>query len=127
MGGPSLEALGTDEDSGVRNSPENDAGNLFESLLGGARQQLGATQVEGVAGGGAVRVTMDGEQNVLAVKLSPEIVDPGDIPLLEELIVSALADGARQAQAAKLESVSALAEMFGLGSVLGEREEEGTV
>lgn len=92
-----------------------DAGAMLERLLGGARQQLSAAAIEGVAGGGAVRVRMDGEQNVLGVKLAPEVVDPGDIELLEDLIVSALADAARQAQAAKLRSVGALAEMFGLG------------
>lgn len=93
-----------------------DLGGMLQDLLGGAREQLSSRTVEGVAGGGAVRVTMDGEQNVLAVKLTREAVNPDDIEMLEELLVSALADAARQAQRVKMESVGALAERLGLGS-----------
>lgn len=111
-------APGGNESPGAAAFPGN-AGAMLEQLLGGARQHLSAEAIEGVAGGGAVRVQMDGEQNVLGVSLAPEVVDPGDIELLEELIVSALADAARQARAAKLRSVGALAEMFGLGGAFG--------
>ncbi|MCK9520413.1 MAG: YbaB/EbfC family nucleoid-associated protein [Dehalococcoidia bacterium] len=124
MGGISPGTPGPEGGSGVPLPPDSDPASMLENLLGGARQQLGTTHVEGVSGGGAVRVTMDGEQNVLSVKLSPEVVDPGDIEMLEELIVSALADAAGQAQAAKLESVSNLARMFGLGEILGDGLQE---
>lgn len=104
---------------GASQQQEQSLAGMLDSLLGGARNQLATEQVEGMAGGGAVRVIMDGEQNVLDVKLSPEVVDPNEIGMLEELIVSAMADAARQAQEVKLRSVSALAEMFGLGDALG--------
>jgi len=90
---------------------------LLEELLGGAQAQLSSIQVVGQAGGSAVRVTMDGEQNVLAVQLDPEAVRSDQVEWLEDMIVTAMADGARQAQEAKLRSVAALAERLGLGGM----------
>lgn len=117
MGGTNYEGVpGPGEDPGIPAQPGSPSG-LFEQLLGGARAQLGDVRVVGLAGGGAVRVTMDGEQNVLSVKLDPEAVRGDQVEWLEDMIVSALADGARQAQEAKLRSVAALAERLGLGDM----------
>lgn len=58
-----------------------------------ARQAEAATQeVEGVAGGGAVRIRATGAGQVLSVAISPEAVDPDDIPMLEDLVLAALHD-----------------------------------
>ena len=48
-----------------------------QEMLAKAQAELAATSVEGTAGGGAVRVTMSGEQKIVAINLQPEVVDPG--------------------------------------------------
>ncbi len=48
------------------------------------------------AGGGMVEVEMDGVKMLKAIKLKPEIVDPDDIEMLEDIIVAAVAEAARK-------------------------------
>ncbi|MEG2700198.1 MAG: YbaB/EbfC family nucleoid-associated protein, partial [Hungatella sp.] len=48
------------------------------------------------AGGGAVTVTVSGKKEVTSVKLSPEVVDPDDIEMLEDLIAAAANEAFRQ-------------------------------
>ena len=56
------------------------------------QEELSKKTVEGTAGGGMVRVVANGRQEVLQVKIDPEVVDPDDIELLEDLIVAAIAN-----------------------------------
>ncbi len=58
-------------------------------------EQLRAIRVEGSAGGGMVRIEMDGEQNVLSVKIDPQVLKDQDVTMLEDLIRAAWHD-ARQ-------------------------------
>ena len=53
-------------------------------------KELEEKQYEASAGGGAVKVTVSGKKEVLSVKLDPEVVDPDDIEMLEDLIVAAV-------------------------------------
>lgn len=47
------------------------------------------------AGGGQVELTMDGKYNVTSVKLKPEVVDPEDIEMLEDLLAAAVNEAVR--------------------------------
>ena len=47
------------------------------------------------AGGGQVELTMNGKYNVTAVKLNPEIVDPEDVEMLEDLLAAAVNEAVR--------------------------------
>ncbi len=71
-------------------------------------EQLRAIKVEGSAGGGMVRVTMDGEQNVHAVKIEPQILDEKDVSMLEDLIVAAISDARRQILEKTQESIKSI-------------------
>ena len=55
-----------------------------------AQEELANKIVEGSAGGGMVKVEMNGKNQVLSVKIDPEVVDPNDIEMLEDLIIAAL-------------------------------------
>lgn len=57
-----------------------------------AQQQAAATVVEGVAGGGVVRVEVTGGMEFRAVHIAPEAVDPDDVEMLEDLVLAALHD-----------------------------------
>ncbi len=68
-----------------------------QELLAKAQQELAESTVEGSAGGGAVRVTMSGDQKIKGIKIDPEVANPEDVELLEELIMAAIADATARA------------------------------
>ena len=63
-----------------------------------AQEELEQTEVEGSAGGGAVTVVMDGKKVVSSITIKPEIVDPDDVEMLEDLIMAAYNDALREAE-----------------------------
>ncbi len=62
------------------------------------REQLREQTVEGQAGGGIVRVTVNGASEVLRVVVDPVAVDPRDVPMLEDLVAAATNDALSQAR-----------------------------
>ncbi len=60
------------------------------------QNEIEEKEVVATAGGGAVEVTVSGAKQVKNVKLKPEIVDPEDIEMLEDLILVAVNEGIRQ-------------------------------
>jgi DNA-binding YbaB/EbfC family protein len=71
-------------------------------------EQLRAIRVEGSAGGGMVRVHMDGEQNVHAVKIEPQVLEDKDVAMLEDLIVAAFSDARRKILEKTQESIKSI-------------------
>lgn len=61
-----------------------------------AQEQMAASELQGQAGGGLVQVTVKGSGEVVAVNIDPKVVDPDDVETLQDLIVGALADAAKQ-------------------------------
>ena len=59
--------------------------------------EVEASEFTASVGGGAVEVTVNGSHEVLAVKMKPEIVDPEDIEMLEDLLISALNESIKKA------------------------------
>ena len=55
-----------------------------------AQQQAADTLLEGVAGGGVVRVTITGAFEPTAVSIDPAAVDPADVEMLQDLVLAAL-------------------------------------
>ena len=86
-------------------------------------QALAAEQVhEGVAGGGAVHVTVTGGLEFLSVKIRKDAVDPDDVEMLEDLVVAAVVEATRLAQELAQERMGGLTaglDMGGLGGLLG--------
>ena len=80
-------------------------------------KELESKEYTANAGGGAVSVTVSGKKEILSVKLSPEVVDPEDIEMLEDLIVAAANEALRQMEADSTEAMSRLT--GGLGGALG--------
>ena len=83
--------------------PGFDIGSLFSQLgdmqrnLREAQEEAAATEVEGSAGGGAVKVKVSGGLEFLEVKIDPSVVDPADVEMLEDLVLAAIRDGMDQA------------------------------
>lgn len=74
------------------------------------QNELGAAQVEGSSGGGMVRVIANGKQDIISIKIEKEVVNPEDVEMLEDLILSAV-NQARE-KAAELQAQS-MAELTG--------------
>ena len=64
--------------------------------------------VEGSAGGGMVVAHANGQRELLAVKISPEVVDPEDVDMLEDLVCAAVSQAMKKAQDLYQEEVQKL-------------------
>lgn len=62
------------------------------------QEELAKEVVEGNAGGGMVTVTANGQGDIKAVKIDPEVVDPQDTEMLEDLILAAINDAIRKSR-----------------------------
>jgi len=85
-----------------------------QEMLAKAQAELAATNVEGTAGGGAVRVAMSGEQKITGITLSPDVVDPDDVEMLQDLIMAAIADASEKASELQSQSFGAITGGLGL-------------
>jgi DNA-binding YbaB/EbfC family protein len=63
------------------------------------QEEAAKKEVEASAGGGMVTVKMNGRQELLSVKIDPEVVKSGDIEMLQDLLVAAMNEGLRKSQA----------------------------
>jgi DNA-binding YbaB/EbfC family protein len=100
-----------------------DLGGLLESAQEAFSAQARAAEeiVTGSAGGGVVTVEMTGTGDVRSIKLAPEVVDPEDIEMLQDLIVAALHDAGAKVAALQRDALGALRglDIDGLGGALG--------
>lgn len=62
------------------------------------QEELREREVEASSGGGAVNVKVNGKQELLSIKISPEAVDPEDIEMLEDMIIAAVNEAVKQSQ-----------------------------
>jgi nucleoid-associated protein EbfC len=61
----------------------------LQSQMVQAQEELAKKTFEGTAGGNMVKITLNGGGDCVAVSLNPEIVDPKDVEMLEDLVVAA--------------------------------------
>jgi DNA-binding YbaB/EbfC family protein len=70
----------------------------LKAKLDKAQKELSKTVLEAEAGKGAVKVTINGQQKILSIKISPEVVDPQKVSTLEKLILKAISDATDKSQ-----------------------------
>jgi DNA-binding YbaB/EbfC family protein len=70
----------------------------LQNRLVKAQEELANTVVEGTSGGGAVKVIANGQQEIQAIKISPDVVNPQEVEMLEDLVLSAVRDAMVKAQ-----------------------------
>jgi DNA-binding YbaB/EbfC family protein len=73
-----------------------------------AQEELANMTVEASSGGGAVTVTMNGQQQILSVKISKEVVNPEDVEMLEDMVLSAVKEAQAKAQEAAANKMGGL-------------------
>jgi nucleoid-associated protein EbfC len=72
------------------------------------QDELGATNVDGSAGGGVVTATVTGKQELVSVTIDPSAVDADDVEMLQDLVVAAVNDALRASRALAEEKMSAV-------------------
>ncbi len=81
----------------------------MQNRMAKAQEEIAAATVEGSAGGGVVTITMTGDQELRAVTIKPEAVDPEDIETLQDLVMAAVNDAltrSKELQAQRLGEVT---------------------
>ncbi len=80
----------------------------LQAKLAKAQEELSNITLEASSGGGAVKVTINGQQKIQSVKISPEVVNPDDVELLEDLVLTAVSEAITKSQEAATEQLGGL-------------------
>ncbi len=80
----------------------------LQARLAKAQEELANLTVEGSSGGGAVKVTMNGQQKILSVTISPEVVNPQDVEMLQDLVLAAVSEAIAKSQQAAADRMGAV-------------------
>ncbi|MDA8199546.1 MAG: YbaB/EbfC family nucleoid-associated protein [Thermaerobacter sp.] len=86
----------------------------MQKQMAEAQEALGQETVEATAGGGMVRVVMTGHGEIVSVEILREAVDPDDVEMLEDLVLSAVREGQDKARALAEERLGAITGGMGL-------------
>jgi DNA-binding YbaB/EbfC family protein len=89
----------------------------MQQQLARAQAELAERRFEGSAGGGMVMAVVTGGPELVEIRISPEVVDPADVGMLEDLVLVAVRQAMEAAVAAANESLGGLA--GGLGGLAG--------
>jgi nucleoid-associated protein EbfC len=91
----------------------------MQEQLAAAQEQLAARSFEGTAGGGVVKATVTGAQELIEISISPEVVDPEDVEMLEDLVLAAVRQALEAASNAASNQLGGLTGGLDLGGLLG--------
>jgi DNA-binding YbaB/EbfC family protein len=70
----------------------------FQAKMARLQEELGERTVEASSGGGMITVVANGKQEILSVKIEPEVIDQSEKEMLEDLIVAAVNDALTKAK-----------------------------
>ncbi|MFZ4583916.1 MAG: YbaB/EbfC family nucleoid-associated protein [Acidimicrobiia bacterium] len=94
----------------------------MQADMAAAQQALEESTVEASAGGGAVKAVVTGGGQLVGLEISPDVVDPDDIEMLQDVVLAAVneaLDASRALQQEKMGSVTGGLDLGGLGGLLG--------
>lgn len=69
------------------------------------QDELAQREVEGTAGGGAVKAVARCDQSVVSIKIDPKVVDPNDVEMLEDLVLGAVTNALELAKKTQTEEM----------------------
>ena len=70
----------------------------LKSKMDKAQKELGKTIIEVESGKGAIKITIDGQQNIRSIKISPDVIDPNKPENLEKLLLKAIKEAMDKSQ-----------------------------
>ena len=80
----------------------------MQAKLAKIQEELARKTVEATAGGGMVRVTVNGQFVLTSIKVDPSVIDPEEVEMLEDLVRAAVNEGLRRAREMASEEMSKL-------------------
>jgi DNA-binding YbaB/EbfC family protein len=80
----------------------------MQSKMVQLQEELDAQEVEGTAGGGMVKAIVSGKGDIKEVKIDPQVMEDGDVEMLEDLIVAAITQAQENASEVQKETMSEL-------------------
>ena len=78
-----------------------------------AQEALDAKEYEATSGGGMVSVKVSGKRELTAITINPQVVDPDDIDMLQDLIMAAVNEALRKGEEAREEAMGKMAPGMG--------------
>lgn len=91
----------------------------MQEQLAAAQAELATKTYEGTAGGGVVRATVSGSQELLSVVIDPSVIDPDDAEMLQDLVVAAVNQATKAASEAAGDQLGGLTGGLDLGGLFG--------
>ncbi|WP_353119009.1 YbaB/EbfC family nucleoid-associated protein [Nitratidesulfovibrio sp.] len=71
---------------------------VMQTKMSKLQAEMSERTLEATSGGGMVKVTVNGKQEVLSIAIDPKAVDPGDVEMLQDLVLTAVNEALRQAK-----------------------------
>lgn len=91
----------------------------MQQQMAAQQEALADETISVTAGGGAITVVISGHQRIQSISLQPEIVDPDDIEMLQDMLVAAVNASIEQSQALAAQKMEGLTGGMGLDDILG--------
>ena len=88
----------------------------MQEKMASTQESIEAKEFTASVGGGAVEAKVNGKKEVLSITLKPEVVDPEDVEMLQDLVVSAVNEALRQAEEAMEKGMSGVTGGLNLGA-----------
>jgi len=94
--------------------------NIFKKMqqvkekMGQAQEAAKQKTVEVTVGGGMVTAVVDGSQQIISIKIDKQVVDPEDVEMLEDLVLSAVNDGLRKSKELMAKEMAKFAKDLGV-------------
>jgi len=91
----------------------------FQARVAKLQEELGDRTVEASAGGGMVTVVANGRQEIVSIAIDPEVIDPEDREMLQDLVMAAVNDGLAKAKEMVNEEMGKLTKGMNLPNLPG--------
>ena len=91
----------------------------MQTQMAQAQDELKETTLEASAGGGAVRIVITGAQEVRAVEIDPSAVDPDEVEMLQDLVMTAVNEAIGRSKELERERMGAIAGGLGIPGMPG--------
>jgi len=89
----------------------------LQSKIFKLQEEMADRTVETTVGGGMVKAVANGKQELLSIKIEPEVIDPNDAQMLEDLVVAAVNDVLKKAQEMVSEEMTKLTGGFNIPGI----------
>jgi DNA-binding YbaB/EbfC family protein len=91
----------------------------LQSKISKLQEELGDRTMEASSGGGMVTVVVNGRQEIISIRIDPEVIDPDDPEMLQDLIMAAVNDGLATAKKMVTEEMGKLTGGLNLPNIPG--------